>query len=141
MDVARFGDWATLAYTNAKVRENYSRRFSHPLPQRGAAGRAAAADDAGLRPAAGARRAVWARPSGSRCRCGSRRRAPSRRTFSFRRSNDFEHVGDEVRAVRERVGLTEIVQLRQVRGDRARAPRLAGPTAHQPHAEARPHRR
>jgi len=28
MDVARFGDWATLRYTNAKVRENYSRRFS-----------------------------------------------------------------------------------------------------------------
>src|SRR5205814_1145373 len=27
MDVARFGDWATMAYTNAKVRENYSRRF------------------------------------------------------------------------------------------------------------------
>src|SRR5262249_57082576 len=26
MDVARYGDWATLAYTNAKVRENYSRR-------------------------------------------------------------------------------------------------------------------
>ena len=31
MDVARYGDWATMAYTNAKVRENYSRRFSHPL--------------------------------------------------------------------------------------------------------------
>ena len=28
MDVARYGDWTTLAYTNAKVRENYSRRFS-----------------------------------------------------------------------------------------------------------------
>ena len=27
MDVARFGDWTTMAYTNAKVRENYSRRF------------------------------------------------------------------------------------------------------------------
>ena len=36
-------------YTNAKVRENYSRRFSHPLPQRGAAGGAAAADDGALR--------------------------------------------------------------------------------------------
>src|SRR5947207_110728 len=32
MDVARFGDWATMAYTNAKVRENYSRRFSIRFP-------------------------------------------------------------------------------------------------------------
>ena len=24
MDVARYGDWASMAYTNAKVRENYS---------------------------------------------------------------------------------------------------------------------
>ena len=32
MDVARFGDWATLAYTNAKVRENYSRRFRIRFP-------------------------------------------------------------------------------------------------------------
>jgi dimethylglycine dehydrogenase len=32
MDVARFGDWATLSYTNAKVQENYSRRFSIRFP-------------------------------------------------------------------------------------------------------------
>ena len=32
MDVARFGEWATLRYTNAKVRENYSRRFSIRFP-------------------------------------------------------------------------------------------------------------
>ncbi|HSM19201.1 MAG TPA: FAD-dependent oxidoreductase, partial [Hyphomicrobiales bacterium] len=32
MDVARFGDWANLAYTNAKVRENYSRRFRIRFP-------------------------------------------------------------------------------------------------------------
>ena len=28
--------------------------------------------------------------------------------FSWRRSSDFEHVGNEVKAVRERVGLIEI---------------------------------
>src|SRR5207244_1221185 len=33
MDVARFGDWATMAYTNAKVRENYSRRFRIRFPE------------------------------------------------------------------------------------------------------------
>ena len=32
MDVARFGEWAGLRYTNAKVRENYSRRFSIRFP-------------------------------------------------------------------------------------------------------------
>ena len=32
MDVARFGDWTTRAYTNAKVRENYARRFRIRFP-------------------------------------------------------------------------------------------------------------
>ena len=32
MDVARYGDWATLAWTNAKVRENYGRRFRVSFP-------------------------------------------------------------------------------------------------------------
>src|SRR5467141_86029 len=32
MGVARYGDWATLVYTNAKVRENYSRRFRIRFP-------------------------------------------------------------------------------------------------------------
>src|SRR6516165_1891116 len=32
MDAARFGSWASLAYTNAKVRENYSRRFRITFP-------------------------------------------------------------------------------------------------------------
>lgn len=32
MDVTRYGEWATLRYTNAKVRENYSRRFSIRFP-------------------------------------------------------------------------------------------------------------
>ncbi|MBV8792945.1 MAG: FAD-dependent oxidoreductase, partial [Pseudolabrys sp.] len=32
MDVARYGNWTTVAYTNAKVRENYSRRFRVRFP-------------------------------------------------------------------------------------------------------------
>lgn len=32
MDIARYGDFATLAYTNEKVRENYSRRFRITFP-------------------------------------------------------------------------------------------------------------
>ena len=34
MDVARYGHWANLAYTNAKVRENYGRRFRIRFPTR-----------------------------------------------------------------------------------------------------------
>lgn len=32
MDIARYGDWANMAYTNAKVRENYGRRFRIQFP-------------------------------------------------------------------------------------------------------------
>ncbi len=32
MDNARYGNWATLSFTNEKVRENYSRRFSIRFP-------------------------------------------------------------------------------------------------------------
>lgn len=32
MDIARFGDYATMAFTNEKVRENYSRRFRITFP-------------------------------------------------------------------------------------------------------------
>ncbi|MEC7245956.1 MAG: FAD-dependent oxidoreductase, partial [Pseudomonadota bacterium] len=32
MDVSRFGDYANMAFTNARVRENYSRRFSIRYP-------------------------------------------------------------------------------------------------------------
>jgi hypothetical protein len=39
MDISRYGDYATLAYTNAKVREAYSRRFSIRFPIELLAGR------------------------------------------------------------------------------------------------------
>ena len=51
MDVSRYGDWATMAYTNAKVRENYSRRFRIRFPNEELPAGAAAAHDADLRPA------------------------------------------------------------------------------------------
>ena len=61
MDVARYGDWASMAYTNAKVRENYSRRFSIRFPNEELPAGAAAEDDADLRPAGGEGRAVGRR--------------------------------------------------------------------------------
>jgi dimethylglycine dehydrogenase len=108
MDVARFGDWASLAYTNAKVRENYSRRFrirfpneelpagrplqATPLFDRMVAQGAVMGDSWGLETP------LWFAPPG----------VEPRDIVSFRRSNDFPHVGAECRLVREGVGVTEI---------------------------------
>jgi len=107
MDVARFGDWATLAYTNAKVRENYSRRFSITFPNEELpAGRPLRtspiydrlkARNAVFGAAYGLEHALWFAPPG----------ADPVDIVSFRRSNDFEAVGAESRAVREGVGILE----------------------------------
>lgn len=109
MDVSRYGDFTSLRYTNAKVRENYSRRFSIRFPNEELpAARpqqttplydimvrdnfAVMGDTWGLETP------LWFAPD-----------APSAHDIpSFHRSNDFEHVGNEVLAVRERVGVTEI---------------------------------
>ncbi len=108
MDVARFGDWATSAYTNAKVRENYSRRFRIRFPneelpaarplrttpvydrlrERGAVFGAAY----------GLEHALWFAPPD----------AEAREDVTYRRSNAHAPVGDECRAVRSSVGLLEI---------------------------------
>ena len=105
MDISRFGDWATLAYTNAKVRENYSRRFSIRFPNEelpaGRPLRTTPVYDRML--AAGGQMAaayglelpLWFAPG------------DVEDVFSWRRSTDFEHVGHEARAVRDGVGLTE----------------------------------
>ncbi|MGP2493004.1 GcvT family protein [Mesorhizobium sp. PUT5] len=108
MDVARFGEWASLRYTNAKVRENYSRRFSIRFPNEELpAARPAQttplydtmiANNAVMGDSWGLETPLWFAPKGTE----------PKDVVSFRRSNDFAHVGNEVRAVRERVGVTEI---------------------------------
>ncbi|HWK63472.1 MAG TPA: FAD-dependent oxidoreductase [Rhizobiaceae bacterium] len=108
MDVARFGEWATLRYTNAKVRENYSRRFSIRFPNEELpAARPAQttplydtmmAQNAVMGDSWGLETPLWFAPVGTE----------PRDIVSYHRSNDFEHVGNEVRATRERVGVTEI---------------------------------
>ena len=109
MDVARYGDWATLAYTNAKVRENYSRRFRIRFPNEELpAARPLRTTPIYERLKArerGVRRLLRPRAR----RCGSRPRAarPSEQ-ITFRRSNAHPHVAAECRAVRESVGLIEI---------------------------------
>ncbi|MDQ6433385.1 FAD-dependent oxidoreductase [Mesorhizobium sp. LHD-90] len=106
MDVARYGDWASMRYTNAKVRENYSRRFSIRFPNEELpAGRPLkttpvydllAARGAQFGVAYGLEVPLWYAPQGVKDE------------FSWRRSSDFEHVAKEVATVRERVGLGEI---------------------------------
>jgi dimethylglycine dehydrogenase len=108
MDVARYGDWATLAYTNAKVRENYSRRFSirfpneeltaarplrtTPIYDRLVAENAVWGDYCGLE------HPLWFAPKGTE----------PRETVSWGRSNAHPVVADECHAVRTRAGLLEI---------------------------------
>ena len=106
MDVARYGDWASMRYTNVKVRENYSRRFSIRFPNEElAAGRPLrttpihdllSARGAQWGAAYGLEVPLWFAPDGVKDE------------FSWRRSTDFPHVAAEVAAVRERVGLMEI---------------------------------
>jgi dimethylglycine dehydrogenase len=109
MDVARFGEWATLRYTNAKVRENYSRRFSIRFPNEELpAARPAQTtplyeimvrdNNAVMGDSWGLETPLWFAPTGTE----------AKDVVSFHRSNDFEYVGAEVRATRERVGVTEI---------------------------------
>ncbi|MER8385342.1 FAD-dependent oxidoreductase [Mesorhizobium sp. M1428] len=106
MDVSRYGDWATMAYTNAKVRENYSRRFSIRFPNEELpAGRPLrttpvydllSVKGAQWGVAYGLEVPLWYAPEGVKDE------------FSWRRSNDFEHVAREVETVRQGVGLSEI---------------------------------
>ena len=108
MDVARFGDWATLGYTNEKVRENYSRRFRIRFPNEELpAGRpmqttplydTMIAQGAVMGDSWGLETPLWFAPKG----------VEPKDIVSFHRSNDFPHVKAECLAVRNGVGVTEI---------------------------------
>ena len=108
MDVARWGEWASLRYTNAKVRENYSRRFSIRFPNEELpAARPAqttplydtmVGQNAVMGDSWGLETPLWFAPKGTE----------PKDVVSFHRSNDFEHIGNEVRKTRESVGVTEI---------------------------------
>ncbi len=109
MDVARFGEWTTMRYTNAKVRENYSRRFSISFPNEELpAGRPQQTtplydvmtrdNNAVMGDSWGVETPLWFAPKGEK----------AEDVLSFHRSNDFDHVGREVAAVRDAVGVTEI---------------------------------
>ncbi|MEC5322202.1 GcvT family protein [Aurantimonas sp. A3-2-R12] len=106
MDIARYGDWASPAYTNAKVRENYARRFSIRFPNEElTAGRPLKTTP--IYDLLSARGAQWGASHGLEVPLWF---APKgvRDELSWRRSSDFEHVAGECLTVREAVGLSEI---------------------------------
>ena len=107
MDAARFGDWATIAYTNAKVRENYSRRFKIAFPNEELPAarplRTTALYDRYTQANAvwgssfGLEVALWFQDAGEE---------PAEEV-TFRRSNAFRAVAAECAAVRGGVGMIE----------------------------------
>ena len=139
MDVARYGDYATLAYTNAKVQENYRAPVPDHVPQRGAARGAPAADDADPRPADrrptrsggpsfGLEHALWFQRAGPAARRGGDLPALERvgpgRGRGRRGPRARRHDRD--------------LQLREVPGDRPGRRGLAVVAAHRPDAGGRP---
>jgi dimethylglycine dehydrogenase len=108
MDVARFGDYATFDYGTRRAMENYSRRFLISYPNEELLATrplktTALYDRLKKRGALfgvnfGLEHALWFAASESA--------AVEKRTF--RRSDAFPYVAEEVRAVREGVGMIEI---------------------------------
>ncbi len=109
MDVTRYGEWATLRYTNAKVRENYSKRFSIRFPNEELpAARPQQTtpvydimkdhNHAVMGDSWGVETPLWFAPSAEE----------AHDVLSFHRSNDFAHVAAEVNGVRSSVGVTEV---------------------------------
>ncbi|MFM8867164.1 MAG: FAD-dependent oxidoreductase, partial [Ilumatobacteraceae bacterium] len=107
MDVARYGDYTTLAYTNSKVRENYSRRFRITFPNE---------ELPAARPLLTTpiydrlteHNAVWGAGFGLEHPLWFQEKGKKPiEDITFYRSNAFPIVGEESRAVRERVGFSE----------------------------------
>lgn len=107
MDVARYGDFATLAYTNSKVRENYSRRFRITFPNEELpAARPLLTTpiydrliehNAVMGAGFGLEHPLWFQDKGKE----------PKEDVTFYRSNAFNNVAEESKAVRERVGFSE----------------------------------
>ncbi len=107
MDVSRFGDYATLGYTNGKVRENYSRRFRIQFPNEVLpAGRPLQTSPIYDRLVA--ENAVWGDGFGLESALWFQRPGHDPiENVTFGRSNAWEPVREEVAAVRSGVGLME----------------------------------
>lgn len=122
-DVARFGNWTTPGYTVPKVIENYQTRFSVAYPNE---------EKPAARPFRTTpmydiftdMRAVWGQQYGLEVvNYFALPGEPNYETPTFRRSNAWEATAQEVRAVREGVGINEVQNFGKYRvtGPRARA--------------------
>lgn len=108
MDVARFGDYCTPSYTRLKVTENYQRRFSVSYPNE----ELPAARPLDTTPAYG----IWQQQNAVFGSAYGMEQVnyfalPGEEAYeipSFRRSNAFQAVAQEVKAVREAVGINEV---------------------------------
>ena len=134
----RLGD---LRYTNAKVRENYARRFSirfpneelpaaRPLQTTPLYDTMMRDQNAVMGDTWGMETPLWFAPDGTE---------QAHDVVSFHRSNDFAHVGTRSGDARGG-GRDRDRQLRQVRGHRQRRGGLPAATDDQHHANARAHR-
>ena len=107
MDISRFGDFATMAYTNEKVRENYGRRFSIQFPneflpaarplQTTPIYDRLKAENAVFGASFGLESALWFQKPG----------LEAVEDVTFGRSNAWDQVRAETKAVRAGVGLME----------------------------------
>ncbi|WP_343115558.1 FAD-dependent oxidoreductase [Ostreiculturibacter nitratireducens] len=122
-DVARFGTWTTPGYTVPKVIENYQMRFSvsYPNEERPAARPFRTTPMYDIFDGMGA---VWGQQYGLEVvNYFALPGEPRYETPSFKRSNAWEATAQEVRAVREAVGINEIQNFGKFRvtGPNARA--------------------
>ena len=123
MDVARFGDYATKAFTQGKTAENYRRRFSIAFPDEELPDERPLmttpiydrliAENAVMGASFGLEHALWFAPKGTE---------PAEK-WGFRRTNAFAPVARECKSVREKSGLIEIANFAKyrIRGRDARA--------------------
>ncbi|WP_340149608.1 FAD-dependent oxidoreductase [uncultured Sneathiella sp.] len=108
MDVARYGDYCSRPYARKKVTENYQRRFSISYPNEELPA-ARPFQTTPAYPLWKIQRAVFGQAYGMEAvNYFAPEGEPLLETPSFRRSNAFDAVGAECRAVREKVGITEI---------------------------------
>ncbi len=134
MDPRRFGDYAPGDYTLAKSLDEYHEMYQVRMPgEYRPAGRPARQTP--LYDTLDAKGAQWQEVYGwERVQYFSPDGSPE--VYSFRRGSAFEPVGDEVRAVRERVGVADLTAFSKYRVegagatallDRLSANRLPGP--------------
>ncbi|MFW2383722.1 MAG: glycine cleavage T C-terminal barrel domain-containing protein, partial [Acidimicrobiales bacterium] len=123
MDVARFGDYATLSYTNTKVRENYGRRFRITFPNEHLEG-ARPLQTSPIYDRLDDHNAVWGSSFGLETALWFQDADKDPiEDITFKRSNAWDAVKAEVSAVRNAVGLYEATGFAKYR--------VTGPSARQ----------